>query len=425
MIVTPHTLSEWLDYQSSLHPAVMDFGLARMHEMLARLDLRRGRERVITVGGTNGKGSVTATLAALARAGGYRVGLYQSPHLVHYEERIRIDGAPIDAASLCEVFAQIEAVRGDLPLTYFEFGTLAALLAFRQRDLDVWVLEVGLGGRLDAVNAWDPDCAVVVSISVDHVEYLGSDLAGIGREKAGIFRPGVPSILGSAEMPSSVAAHAELLGAPLYQYGAAFSSQRHARGHDYHGLRTTLTDLPAPRLAGNAQYANTATALAALESIHALPAREAVITGLAQIELTGRYQVIEGPVEWVFDVAHNEGSARVLTETLIERRGDGRTLFVAGMLADKDAAQVAAILAPAVQANDRVIAVTLSGDRGRTATDLAACWGPLLPVAIHCAPSVEAGCELADGLAQPSDRVVVFGSFHTVAPALAWRQARG
>jgi dihydrofolate synthase/folylpolyglutamate synthase len=422
--VTPHTLSEWLDYQSSLHPSVMDFGLARMHEMLKRLDLRRGRERVITVGGTNGKGSVTATLAALGRAGGHRVGLYQSPHLVHYEERIRIDGAPIDAASLCDVFAQIEAVRGDLPLTYFEFGTLAALLAFRQRDLDLWVLEVGLGGRLDAVNAWDPDCAVIVSISVDHVDYLGSDLDGIGREKAGIFRPGVPAIFGSAEMPASIAEQAQLLGAPLFRYGHAFSSQRQAKGHDYRGLHTTLTELPAPRLAGNAQYANTATALAALESIHALPSREAVIAGLQQVELTGRYQVIDGPVEWVFDVAHNEGSARVLTETLIERRGAGRTIFVAGMLADKDAALVATILAPAVQASDAVVAVTLTGERGRSATDLASCWSPLLPVAVQTADSVEAGCELAAGVAQPSDRVVVFGSFHTVAPALAWRQAR-
>jgi dihydrofolate synthase/folylpolyglutamate synthase len=423
--VTPHTLSEWLDYQSSLHPAVMDFGLARMHEMLKRLDLRRGRERVITVGGTNGKGSVTATLAALGRAGGHRVGLYQSPHLVHYEERIRIDGAPIDAASLCDVFAQIEAVRGDLPLTYFEFGTLAALLAFRQRDLDLWVLEVGLGGRLDAVNAWDPDCAVIVSISVDHVDYLGSDLDGIGREKAGIFRPGVPAIFGSAEMPASIAEQAQLLGAPLFRYGHAFSSQRQAKGHDYRGLHTTLTELPAPRLAGNAQYANTATALAALESIQALPSREAVIAGLQQVELTGRYQVIDGPVEWVFDVAHNEGSARVLTETLIERRGAGRTIFVAGMLADKDAALVATILAPAVQARDAIITVTLTGERGRSATDLASRWSPLLPVAVQAADSVEAGCELAAGVAQPSDRVVVFGSFHTVAPALAWRQARG
>jgi len=174
--VTPRSLEEWLDYQSSLHPSVMDFGLGRMTEMLARLGLSRGREQVITVGGTNGKGSVTATIAALGLAAGRRVGLYQSPHLIRYTERIRIDGREIDDAFLCEVFERIEAVRGDVRLTYFEYGTLAALLAFRLQDLDLWVLEVGLGGRLDAINAWDPDCAVVVSISLDHVDYLGSDL---------------------------------------------------------------------------------------------------------------------------------------------------------------------------------------------------------------------------------------------------------
>jgi dihydrofolate synthase/folylpolyglutamate synthase len=424
--VTARTLAQWLDYQSSLHPAVMDFGLSRMHEMLARLDMRRGRERVMTVGGTNGKGSVTATLAALGHAAGYRVGLYQSPHLVRYEERIRINGEEIDEAALCAVFARIEAVRGDLPLTYFEFGTLAALVAFRELDLDLWVLEVGLGGRLDAVNAWDPDCAVVVSISLDHVDYLGSDLAVIGREKAGIFRVGKPAILGSAEMPASVAEQAALVGAKTYRYGQEFSSQRKAGCFDYHGWSTTLSDLPNPRLAGNAQYGNTATALAALESLGLLPARERVVAGLQQVALTGRYQVLPGPVEWVFDVAHNEGSARVLVDTLVERRGHGRTIFVAGMLADKDAAQVAGILAPAVQENDAVVTVTLGGERGRSAQDLALQWQPRLRASsVTCAETVEAGCALAESWARPGDRVVVFGSFHTVAPALQWRQGRG
>ena len=235
-------------------------------------------------------------------ASGLQVGLYQSPHLDRYEERIRINGEEIDEASLCAVFERIESVRGDLPLTYFEFGTLAALVAFAERKLDVWVLEVGLGGRLDAVNAWDPDCAVVVSISLDHVDYLGSDLEGIGREKAGIFRAGVPAILGSEHMPRSLALYAESIGAPLYVLGRDFSSYRHGQEHDYRGLRVSLTDLPAPRLAGNAQYGNTATALVALESIGLLPSREAVVAGLGAVRLTGRYQVVPGPVEWIFDV---------------------------------------------------------------------------------------------------------------------------
>jgi dihydrofolate synthase / folylpolyglutamate synthase len=422
--VTSRTLDQWLDYQSSLHPAVMDFGLGRMTEMLSRLGMQRGRERVVTVGGTNGKGSVTATLAAVAQAAGHRVGLYQSPHLVRYTERIRIDGEEIDEALLCEVFAQIEAVRGDLPLTYFEYGTLAALVAFRRLDLDWWVLEVGLGGRLDAINAWDPDCAVVVSISLDHVEYLGADLDGIGREKAGIFRAGRPAILGAPDLPASVTAEAQRLAAPLFQCGRDFHAVRRAGGFDYLGVTARLDGLPTPRLAGNAQYGNTATALAALESLHALPDRDTVAAGLGRVALTGRYQVIEGPVEWVFDVAHNEGSAAVLAETLNERRGSGRTLYVAGLLIDKDAARVAQILASAVQPGDGVIAVTLGGERGRSAASLAAEWAPVLGVAVAQAASVEDGCAAAAAQAQPGDRVVVFGSFHTVAPALQWRRDR-
>jgi dihydrofolate synthase / folylpolyglutamate synthase len=422
--VTPRSLDQWLDYQLSLHPSVMDFGLGRMTEMLSRLGLSRGREQVITVGGTNGKGSVTATVAALGLAAGRRVGLYQSPHLVRYTERIRINGREIKDAFLCEVFERIEAVRGDIRLTFFEYGTLAAILAFRLQDLDLWVLEVGLGGRLDAINAWDPDCAVVVSISLDHVEYLGSDLEGIGREKAGIFRTGCPAVLGSADMPASVAAEAQQRGARLYRYGSEFRAQRYAGGFDYVGLTQTLTGLPAPRLAGNAQYGNTATALAALESLDALPSASQVAEGLARVELTGRYQVIEGPVEWVFDVAHNEGSAAVLADTLNERRGAGRTLYIAGMLIDKDAALVARVLAPAVRPEDTVLTVTLEGERGRTARDLAALWSPVLSATVEAAEAIEQACAWAEARAQPGDRVVVFGSFHTVAPALQWRRGR-
>jgi len=423
VIVTTRTLEDWLDYQSTLHASAMDFGLGRMTQMLARLGLSRARERVITVGGTNGKGSVTATLAALGLASGRSVGLYQSPHLQRYTERIRINGEEIDEASLCAVFARIEALRGDLQLTYFEFGTLAALLAFRERDLDLWVLEVGLGGRLDAVNAIDPDCAVVVSISVDHVDYLGSDLEGIGREKAGIFRAGVPAILGSVDMPASVAAEAARIGARLLRFGDEFHCLRHAYSHDYVSATATRTGLPTPRLAGTAQYANTATALAALESIGWLPTREALIEGLNRVHLAGRYQVLAGPVEWVFDVAHNEGSAAVLAQTLMERRGAGRTVFVAGLLCDKDARRVAQILAPAVQTGDVVVTVTLAGERGRSGADLAAQWSAVLPGIAHIADSVEAGCSWAERWARPGDRVVVFGSFHTVAPALVWRRA--
>jgi dihydrofolate synthase/folylpolyglutamate synthase len=323
------------------------------------------------------------------------------------------------------VFERIEAVRGDLALTYFEYGTLAALMAFRLLDLDLWVLEVGLGGRLDAINAFDPDAAVVVSISLDHVDYLGPDLQGIGREKAGIFRPGRPAVLGSTEMPESVALEATRIGARVLRIGTDFQVRRHDRGFDYLGLAGDIPDLPAPRLAGNAQYGNAATALAVLESLGQLPSPEAIANGLSQVELTGRYQVIDGPVQWVFDVAHNEGSAAVLADTLNERRAEGgRTLFVAGMLVDKDAHRVAEIIATAVRPSDAVIAVTLEGDRGRNALDLAAIWSPVLGCEVAVADSIPAGCAAAAARAVPGDRVVVFGSFHTVAPALEWRRAR-
>jgi dihydrofolate synthase/folylpolyglutamate synthase len=210
----------------------------------------------------------------------------------------------------------------------------------------------------------------------------------------------------------------------VYRFGHEFQSHREGSTHDYLGLSTTLRGLPAPRLAGNAQYGNTATALAALESIGELPSRDAVIAGLGQVALTGRYQVLPGPVEWVFDVAHNEGSAEVLTETLIERRGTGRTVFVVGMLVDKDAARVAAILRPAVHADDLVLTVTLDGDRGRPGEELAAQWSACFAAPVRSAGSVESGCVEAESQTQAGDRVVVFGSFHTVAPALAWYHAR-
>jgi dihydrofolate synthase/folylpolyglutamate synthase len=420
--VVGRTLDEWLAFQQALHPRAMDFTLDRMRVMVERLALDRGTARVVTVGGTNGKGSVTATLEALGQHAGLAVGLYTSPHLERYTERIRIRGREIDEPTLTAVFARIEAARGECALTYFEYGTLAALLAFSDAKLDLWVLEVGLGGRLDAVNALDADVAVVVSISLDHCEYLGDTLEAIGREKAGIFRAGRPAILGDRAMTPAVRAAALSTGAEPWQLGVEFDSVRHGERHDYRGRAARREDLPAPRLAGRAQYGNTATALAALESIGLLPSRDVVAAALLDVQLVGRYQVMPGVVEWVFDVAHNEGSAAVLSATLAERRGAGRTWVVAGVLADKDAAAIGRHLATALAAFDHVFAVTLEGDRGRSADALRDVWAPLLPTTVECAGSVVEGCERAAARAQPGDRVVVFGSFHSVAPALAWHR---
>lgn len=257
------TLEQWLAYQQGVHPRAMDFTLERMRTLLGALDLATPRARVITVGGTNGKGSVTATLEAVARAGGLRVGLYTSPHLSRYTERIRLDGAEIDEPTLVAVFERIEAARGDTTLTYFEYGTLAALAAFADADVDLAILEVGLGGRLDAVNAIDADVAVVVSISLDHTEYLGDTLEAIGREKAGIFRAGRPALYGSLAMPASVAAEAARVGARLERLGTDFRAVVAADGFDFERGATRLAGLPPPALAGSAQYANAATSTAA------------------------------------------------------------------------------------------------------------------------------------------------------------------
>ncbi len=420
--MTRRTLAEWLEYQQRVHPRAMDFTLERIRAVLARLGGARPGAAVITVGGTNGKGSVTALLEAVLLAAGRRVGLYTSPHLTRYEERIRIDGREIDAARLVAIFERIEAARGAITLTYFEYATAAALVAFAEQPLDFVVLEVGLGGRLDAVNVVDADVAVVVSISLDHTDYLGATLEDIGREKAGIFRAGRPALYGSAAMPASIESEARRIGARLERLGVEFGAERTGAGFTFHRGATTLEELPPPALAGLAQYANAATALAALDAGGWLPARAAVARGLAAVRLAGRYQVVPGPVEWVFDVAHNPGSAAVLADTMNERRVAGRTLVVAGVLADKDAAAIAVELKRALGARDLVCAVTLAGERGRTAADLAAIWEPILGRPLATAASVADGCAFAAHCAVRGDRIVVFGSFHTVAPALEWHR---
>ncbi len=420
--MTRRTLAEWLEYQQRVHPRAMDFTLERIRTVLGRLGALTPRAPVITVGGTNGKGSVTALLEAVLLAAGRRVGLYTSPHLERYTERIRLDGREIGEAALVALFERIEAARGDLTLTYFEYATAAALLAFAGEPLDCLLLEVGLGGRLDAVNVVDADVAVVVSVSLDHTDYLGATLEDIGREKAGIFRAGRPAIFGSLSMPASIAAEAGRVGARLERLGADFDAERGAGGFTFRRGRTCRAGLPAPALAGSAQYANAATALAALDAGGWLPATAAVAAGLAAVRLPGRYQRVAGPVEWVFDVAHNPGSAAVLADTMNERRVPGRTIVVAGLLGDKDAAAVGQELKRALGARDLVCTVTLEGERGRLAADLAAIWEPILGRPIATAASVGDGCAFAAHSTEPGDRVVVFGSFHSVAPALEWHR---
>jgi dihydrofolate synthase / folylpolyglutamate synthase len=410
-----------------VHPQAIDLGLERLRLVLDRLGWRQPGIPVITVAGTNGKGSVSAFCAAIMAAAGYRTGTFTSPHLRDYRERIRVHDRLVGAAELVSAFERIEAARGEIGLTFFEFNTLAALLVFEAARLDAWVLEIGMGGRLDAVNVVDPDVAVVVSIGLDHQEYLGATLEAIGREKAGIFRRGRPAVFGSRDMPDVVEALARELGAPLKRPGIEYGFDIVADGTwEYRGSRWNLPRLPAPALAGGAQYANAATAVAALEELVArftIPAA-AVAQGLTQVRLPARFQVIvpaaPGAPTWILDVAHNPAAARVLASNLRRDASAGRTLAVCGILADKDAAGVA------VELRDCVAAwwcVPTDGERGRSAAALAAAVALEVAVPVEAAASVAAGCAAALANANRQDRIVIFGSFHVVGPAMDWLEA--
>ena len=427
MAQVKRTLAEWLALQEQVHVRAIDLGLGRVGTVAATLGLQRPRYRVITVAGTNGKGSTVATLEALLLAQGLRVGTLTSPHLLRYNERIRVEGREATDAQLVAVFETVEASRGATTLTFFEYNTLAALLLFAETQVDVAVLEVGLGGRLDATNLVDADVAVLCSVGFDHRDWLGDTLDAIGAEKAGIFRSGRPAVLGTPEMPPSVYAAIEQLGARAVIAERQFSWQITAGTWTYRGLQGEITGLPAPRLAGRIQYRNAATALVAVESLmqvagqqlRAAPlTREVIASALGTVVVMGRFQIIPGPVEWILDVSHNEPAARILKENLAERPVSGRTLAVCGILQDKDAGEIARVL----EASAAIwIACALPGARGGTAAALAARLAPAIR-ATHEADSVAAGCELARQLARPGDRVLVFGSFSTVTAALEWLQ---
>ncbi len=419
------SLEQWLAFQSQVHPKAIDLGLDRLRTVLERLGWRQPDVPVITVAGTNGKGSVSAYCAAILTEAGYGVGVFTSPHLRDYRERIQVRDGLVSASELVSAFERIEAARGDVGLTFFEYNTLAALLVFEAAKLDAWVLEIGMGGRLDAVNVVDPDVAVVVSIGFDHQEFLGSTLDAIALEKAGIFRPGRPAVLGSTEIPAVALDRARTIGAPLKRIGTEYNFVHEGAAWQFRGRRWNLPGLPAPALSGEMQFANAATAIAALEEIERLsiPAA-AVARGLSQVRLVGRFQVItptaSGAPTWVLDVAHNPAAARVLAHNLRADRIVGRTLAVCGILSDKDAAGVLAELRDCI---DEWWCVSTEGERGRSGASLAEIARTEVDVPVAAAGGIVAGCEDALARARASDRIVVFGSFHVVGPALDWLEA--
>ncbi len=418
------TLPEALAYQQRAHGRAMDLGLERVREVALRLGLLEKRCPVAIVGGTNGKGSTASLLAALLRAGGARVGLFTSPHLVRYNERVQIDGVEADDATLLRAFERIESARGAVTLTFFEYNTLAALDVFRDAAVSAMVLEVGLGGRLDATNIIDADVALLCSVGFDHRDWLGDTLEQIGAEKAGIFRTAQPVVLGSADMPQSVWQTAQALRCRTLTAGREFCARIAGDGYggeswDYEAGPWSLSGLPAPALAGAIQYGNAASALSALNVLSApAPITHAqVARALRAVRLPGHFQIVPGEVEWILDVAHNEPAAKVLARALAARRVEGRTIAVAGMLADKDAAAVAAALDAAI--DHWLLASITDEPRGLSAAALQQRL-PVLRSPLELTENVAAACARARALARPRDRVIVLGSFHVVGPALSW-----
>ncbi len=413
------SLADWLERQERTHPSAIDLTLDRVREVARRLDLLRPANPVVTVAGTNGKGSTVAYLDAVLRAHGVRTGRFTSPHLKRYNERICVDDAEAPDAALIESFERIDAVRDDITLTFFEYNALAALDHFRRERVGAAVLEVGLGGRLDATNIVDADVGIVCSIGLDHVDWLGGTLEQIGREKAGIFRTGRPAVLASPNLPRSVFEVVETVGARPVIFGRDFSAMVFPgatnAAWDFRCGDLELRGLPLPALAGPMQVVNAASALAALHAGGFGITLDGAKTGraLRDVRLPGRFQIVPGDVEWILDVAHNVPAAQVLAKQL---RGmpPRRTLAVCGILADKDVAGIAAVLADRI---DTWIPVTLAGPRALSRDEFVLRLPAGASVDAH-AGDVASACRRARSLAQPGDRVVVFGSFLTVGPAL-------
>ncbi|MFH2133656.1 MAG: bifunctional tetrahydrofolate synthase/dihydrofolate synthase [Pseudomonadota bacterium] len=419
----PKSLADWLSLLESLHPKTIALGLERVAQVKQRLALAPDFP-VVIVGGTNGKGSVCAMLESILHAAGYKVGCYTSPHLLRYNERVRIAKQLASDAELCASFEAIEQVRGDIEMTYFEFGTLAAVQCFIAHKVDVAILEVGLGGRLDAVNVFDADCAVVTSVDIDHIDYLGDTREQIAFEKAGIFRSGKVAICADSDVPPAMREHAQQIGAELWCIGKEFGLRAHQGQWDYFGKSGNRSALPYPALRGAFQLQNASAVLAVLDVLNPeLPvSMSAVRRGLIEVELAGRFQFIPGKPQWILDVAHNPHAARSLAQNLANLP-PAKTFAVLAMLKDKDIAGV-------LQALDAQIDVWLvagidaprganSGELVQVIRDL-----PVRGEVIDC-NSIENALNEASNRAGENDRIAALGSFYTVAEVMHLRKVRG
>ena len=471
-------LDDWLAWQESLNPAEIDLGLERVEEVLKRLARPASFPcPLVTVAGTNGKGSVVAMLESLATAAGLTVGSYTSPHLFQYNERIKLNRQPVEDAVLCDIFDSIDIARGGLPLTYFEFGTLAAIELFFRQLPDLVILEVGLGGRLDAVNIMDADVSVLTSVAIDHIDWLGDDRESIGYEKAGVFRAGRPVICGDALPPGSVKAHAEKLHCPFLQIGLDYVVEVDDKGDDPDDSQSRLwklesqfgklTDLVQPNLVGEFQRANAATSIVAFQALieegllsrpgQSIIVRDVINTALKDIQLSGRYQQVhQAPAVYV-DVAHNPQAAEALSDQMqaekrnLKQNGKGVTWAIVAMLADKDISGVLHSVAKQVDrwcfagladiarglsaealyerlAEENSFAGDELPDRlprqlpGQLHDELRLNQCTMLSKNIMLASTVDMACKQVLSKADADDRIVVFGSFYTVSRAMQYFQ---
>jgi len=412
------TLNDWLEYQLQIHPKSIDMGLDRISEVAKRLAIKKPALRVITVAGTNGKGSTVAFIEAIARAAGWKVGAFTSPHILEYNERIRVDGINADDDQLISVFEKIEAARTqktEIPLTYFEFGTLAALLIFAEHDLDLVILEVGLGGRLDATNIVDPDIAVITTVDLDHQEYLGPDRETIGFEKAGIIRAWKPVVFGEKDPPSSALRRAYELGATAIRGHSDYLIDKQENSWCWREPGYEI-QLPMPALAAPVQIENAAAAIAALRALSDDIQDPAIIEGVRNAKVPGRLQKISEQPDVILDVAHNPQAARQLSQWLLEHPKITYAVFAA--LADKEIETIVSLLKPSIE-HWFLAGIDDAGSRNLSAAQLEMRVKCLIAEpAVSCHDDIAVALQAAQQQAKPDERVLVFGSFHTVAAAI-------
>lgn len=414
MLKSGAPLSEWLAWLETLSPSEINLGLERTQRVLERLELSRP-PHVLLVAGTNGKGSSVAMADALLRASGLRAGAYTSPHITHYNERIVVDGVAASDADIIAAFERVELVRQGTELTYFEYGTLAAAVIFAAAKLDVWILEVGLGGRLDASNAIEPTASLITNVSLDHCDWLGDDVETIAVEKAGVMRRGVPTVFGDEDVPASLILQANDSGAVLLRAGEDFDWAAEQGGTwAWRGPSKTIAGLQRPGLLGDFQIRNAAAVLAMLDAAGLAGDMDAhrVNQVLPGLSLAGRLQQYG---KWLVDVAHNPAAAEVLAQTLDNMECAGDTIAIVGLLEDKD---LEGVIAPLAKRVDRWIAMTADSHRAIPADDLARQIANLTGRACFVAESTEAAVEFARRAASESDRILATGSFFTVGPVL-------